>query len=392
MRRRDLLTQQFVLVIVTAFGTLLAVGMLLPTLPRFAHDELGAGSFVVGIVAGAASVVAVLVQPLAGRFGDARGRRPLLVGGPALVAAAAVGYDVADSVGLLVPFRLVSGVGEAFFFVGGAIVVNDLAPDARRGEALSYFTLGLYLGLAAGPPLGDALREAAGYDTVWLAAAAAAVLATIAGAAVGETRPETVRAPRQPLVHRAALLPGLVLVAAMLGFGGFNAFAALYAVELGLSGGGAVFATFAIVVVAVRLVGARIPDRVGAERTAALALVGLAAALAMMGLWATTLGLFAGTVVFAAGQSLAFPALMTIAVRRAPVAVRGAVVGTLAAFVDLALGAGAIALGAVAAVTGYRGVFLVAGATAASALVALARLRPERDAPVSPAEAAGTPH
>jgi hypothetical protein len=43
-----------------------------------------------------------------------------------------------------------------------------------------------------------------------------------------------------------ALAAGLVLLAALMSFGGFNAFVALYAVELGVEHPGVVFATFAV--------------------------------------------------------------------------------------------------------------------------------------------------
>ena len=55
-------------------------------------------------------------------------------------------------------------------------------------------------------------------------------------------------------------------------FGGFNAFVALYAIDLGVHRTGIVFATFAIVVLGVRSIGSRLPDLLGARRAGALAL------------------------------------------------------------------------------------------------------------------------
>jgi predicted MFS family arabinose efflux permease len=89
--------------------------------------------------------------------------------------------------------------------------------------------------------------------------------------------------------------------------------------------------------------------------------------------------LFAGTIVFAIGQALSFPALMTIAIDGAPPSERGAVVGTFTAFFDLAFGLGAVSLGAVVAVSGYRGAFaggaFVAGLGLALMLARARRLR-----------------
>jgi predicted MFS family arabinose efflux permease len=81
--------------------------------------------------------------------------------------------------------------------------------------------------------------------------------------------------------------------------------------------------------------------------------------------------LIAGTAVFAVGNALAFPALLSLAMRHAAPAERGSVVGTFTAFLDLAFLLGAVSLGAVAAHVGYAGSFLGAAAVALTGLVVL---------------------
>ena len=49
---------------------------------------------------------------------------------------------------MIVALRLLAGVAEAAFFVAGFAALADLAPPARLGEALSYNSPGLYLGIA----------------------------------------------------------------------------------------------------------------------------------------------------------------------------------------------------------------------------------------------------
>jgi MFS family permease len=177
------------------------------------------------------------------------------------------------------------------------------------------------------------------------------------------------------LVHRAAITPGMVLIGSMIGFSGMAAFAPLYARELGLSGAGLVFTVNASIVVMVRLVGRRIPDVVGPKRTATAALTIAASGLAVIAVWQSVAGLYAGTVVLALGQSLVFPALMMIVVSAAPEAERSSAVGSFTAFADLGYAIGAISLGAVAAAVGYNGVFAVAAVLMAAGLLPLSRLR-----------------
>src|SRR4051794_41979224 len=53
----------------------LAVGAVLPVLPRYVRGPIGAGDVAVGVVTGAFAFTAVIGRPLGGRLAGARGRR-----------------------------------------------------------------------------------------------------------------------------------------------------------------------------------------------------------------------------------------------------------------------------------------------------------------------------
>ncbi len=187
-RPERLLTPPFVFTIVAELGVFLTIGMLLPVLPVYAKDELGAGSIGIGIAVAAVSPTALLFQPLVGQLGDRRGRRLLVVSGPLVVAGTVASYTLASSLWALVGLRLLGGLGEALLYVGAATIVTDLAPADRRGEAMSLYSLGLWGGLALGPVLGEAVLGDARYDAVWgakRAAGSALVLLTVGLLAIG---------------------------------------------------------------------------------------------------------------------------------------------------------------------------------------------------------------
>lgn len=386
METDRLLSRQFVLAVMTILGVSMAIGLGLPVLPVYAKSSLDVGSVGVGIAVAAASPTALLAQPLAGRLGDRRGRRILVIAGPLTVAVSVAAYAFADSLSTLVLLRLVTGVGEGLVFVGAATIVNDLAPESRRGEAVSLYSLGVWGGLAVGPVLGELLLDVSGYDAVWLAAAGCSLFAAAAGFVLTETRPESIGPVTSVrLIHPAALGPGVVLIFSAFGFAGFNAFVALYARDLGLGGAGWVFLLYSLIVVAIRIFGRRIPDRLGAKQASGSALGSLAVGLATIGLWNEPVGLFIGTALFAVGTALAFPALMTLAVNRAEPSERSSVIGTFSACIDVGFALGALSLGGVATVAGYDGVF-VAGALA-SVVGALLLARLPTQLPVRTAEA-----
>ena len=381
--RPVLLTPAFVSVTLAALAYFTADGILIPAVPRYTHGPLGGGDVAVGLVVGAFSASAFFLRPWAGGLGDRWGRRPLMVGGSGVFAVSVLGYGLAPGPAGLAGLRLLTGAGEACFFMGMLAAVADLAPAERRGEAMSLASLSLYGGIGLGPLLGEAAIDRLGYGAAWLLAAAAGLLAAAIALRVPDTRPgDPGPAPGSPspgpgggaagrrrrLVHRAGILPGLLLAAGIAGMAGFLAFVPLYAPEVGMGGSRMVLLLFAGIVVGIRSLGARIPDRLGPARATRAALALSAAGLAAMGVWQAPAGLVAGTAVFAVGVALLTPAVLTLAVEAAAPAERGAVLGTTSAFLDVALGLGPATLGLVAAAAGRPGAFLAGAAVAATGL------------------------
>lgn len=392
--RPRLLTPTFLLVMLSMLAYFTAVGAIMPTLPRYVEGPLGGGGVEVGAVIGAFALTAVLLRPLAGRTSDRRGRRILIIFGGISVGLSILAYSFTESLPLLIFWRLVTGVGEAFFYVGAASVINDLAPDERRGEALSYFSLALFGGLAIGPITGESILTASTFNWVWLFAGASALFAGAVGFIVPETRPPDAGDTPGKLVHGAAILPGTVLATNIWALATFSSFVVLHALDIGMSGGRFVFAVNSGVIIAIRLFGARLPDILGAKKAGSSALITVMLGMLIMGVWAEPAGLYLGTFVYSIGHALAFPALMTLAISRAPASERGAVIGTFTAFFDFSFGVGAVSAGVIADAVGYQGAFVAAAVVAFGGLVLLlgaARNHARRIAAPEPAlaEAAG---
>ena len=354
------------------FGYFLSLGVMNVALPRFIEGPLGSTDVGVGIGVGSFTVTALLLRPWSGRFGDLRGRQWPIGIGAVIHACAVAGMLLASSLVHVVALRLLTGVAEALFFVGVSTAAQDMAPDDRRGEAASLFSLSLFVALAIGPVIGETVLDGFGYKAVWGLAAAAATFGAVFALTVPDTRvnPDAGDGPG-PLVHPAALRPGLILGCAIWGLAAFGPFVPLYALELGMSGARYVLLANSVTILLLRSVGARLPDRFGSLRTARFALIANPMGLAIMGLWASVPGLFVGAIILGIGQAFAFPALMTIAVNSAPASERGSVMGTFTAFFDLSFGGGAIALGAVAHAVGYNGAFLTAMGVASIGLATL---------------------
>ena len=175
-------------------------------------------------------------------------------------------------------------------------------------------------------------------------------------------------------------------------FTGFAAFLAIYGPDIGLHDTGPVFFAYAGMVLAIRIFGAKLPDRLG-----------LAAGLDHRPRCRSSSARSSSRcgrrwsrcgwrrLPSALGMSLLYPALFSAALDGVPDHERSQAVGTFSLFFDLSQGVGAPLLGVVVALSSERGAFAVAaligGAgfwAAASPPAAtptptsLARLRPAR--------------
>src|SRR3954447_7901853 len=343
MRRSldPLFTVAFVSLTVSDLAYFTASGALTAVTPFFVTGPLDAGPLAVGLAFGAFSASTLILRPLAGRWTDRHGRRPLLVGGAALFAVLVFGHLLVTDLAWLLVLRLLMGMAEALYFVAGFAALADLAPPGRAGEALSYNSLALYLGLATGPMIGQALLGLGGFPLAWIGASLLLVVAAVLAGRVPETlEADPAPGPPPPLIHRAALVPGLGLFTGVAAVSGFLAFASLHAAHLGLDLWSTVLGVFGVVVVGCRILFAKLPDRMAPLRLAAASLgvsgLGLLITAAVRAAWA----LFLGAAVLGVGSAFLTPSVFAAIFSRVPLSQRGSAAGTVSVFIDLGLSGG----------------------------------------------------
>jgi MFS family permease len=301
--------------------------------------------------------------------------RILVMGGCAIAGASVLLYPLATSIPLLIGARLVSGVGEAAVFTGAASAAQDMAPDHRRGEAASYFSVALYGGIGIGPVAGETLLRATNFTTVFLTAGAISLLSALIALKlpVGRTTsPDAANSSGggfRKLVHPSALGPGVILFLGLVPTVAFGAFLPLYGEQVGLDNIGPVLAVYAGLVLVVRIFGAKLPDVMGWKLGSSLALGGVLVGAGIIGLWQSAAAVWIGTVTLAIGMSLLFPALFLAVMSSAPEEERTHAIGSFSLFFDIAQGLGAALVGAVVSLSNEQGGFLAAAACALVGIV-----------------------
>jgi EmrB/QacA subfamily drug resistance transporter len=139
------------------------IALALPHLIEDFHSSLGsAGWLVTGYLIAMASL-----QPIAGNLGDRLGRRPLVLTGLAWFAAASLAAGLAQSLPLLIAFRVQQAVAGALVFPNGIALLRELAPPGQLGRRLGVIMGTLPLAAAVGPLLAGVLLAVAGWRAIF---------------------------------------------------------------------------------------------------------------------------------------------------------------------------------------------------------------------------------
>ncbi len=168
---------KLIILFITAFVDMVGFALVLPLLPYYA-TEFGANALLVGVLVSSFSVAQLAVAPLWGRASDRYGRRPMIIAGLVLSAAAYVVFAFAGSVWLLLVSRVVQGMGGGTIGVVQAYVA-DATPPEQRTKSLGWLSAVTSLGAVVGPAFGSFLDQAAGRSAPGLAAAVLAALIAV---------------------------------------------------------------------------------------------------------------------------------------------------------------------------------------------------------------------
>lgn len=250
MLSRGFVTLWFAMLVAMA-----GISMVSPLLPLYVQDELGGPAVAVALSFSGLAIAQIIAAPLVGRLGDRFGAKRFIVMGFTIYAAGAIGYLFATHWGMVVGFRILSGIGAAGVFPMTLAYVGRLSPEGHEGRYMGWFSVAQIGGFGLGPLFGGGMRDAFGSDAAFGSMAlllAATALSTFlflpsdAPQAAKEGEEAEVRLPvqsfrallRRPAVQASTLL---VLLTA-LGWGSASTWLAVYVIsEEGLGTDSALF-------------------------------------------------------------------------------------------------------------------------------------------------------
>jgi MFS family permease len=361
----------------------MSMGMFL-LFPLFVR-ALGGDELTIGLVLGSGLSVSVALRPAVGTLLDRVGRRRVLL------------WSGVANVLSLPPFLLLGDTGAWLYALatlhlvaGGALFASyftyaaDLVPAGRRVEGIAIFGVAGMAPNGLGPWLGEAVIGRAGFAGFFLVATAFALVSLALTTAIPGWVPEPVHAPvgahRHPgrdmarLVRHGGLLS--VLGATALFGAGINAafyFVAPFTRDLHIARAAPFFIAYALTTIALRVVGRRLPDRLGAHPIAVPSFGVFALGLAALCLLPHPGVLVAAGMACGAGHGSLFPVLNGLAVARTPARFHGTVVSLYTAALDGGAVLGNPLCGALAHALGYRTMFATMAAASLTGLLLMTR-------------------
>lgn len=359
--------RDFILASLTNLFLAMVFYLLVTAMALYAVDRFQASDAMSGLAVGAYVLGAVFSRLVIGPAMDSLGRRRILILALIAFLLASTLYLLANTLTLLIAVRFVHGMAFGAAATVLAASVIGLIPAHRRSEGTGWFGTSTTAGSAFGPLLAFQLTDAFGFDSLFLACTAFSVLGLLAGLLVrlpDPPRPDG-KTPRprfsvRRMISPQALPVSIVILLAGIAFSGVLAFLNGYAHQAGLSPtvASSFFLIYGVILVATRFVVGPVHDRFGDNAAIVPLLVSFMAALAVLAGWPVPAGVFVAAALTAIGFGALLTSLQAIAVTVAPPLQIGVATSTYFVMLDLGIGLGPVALGALLPATGYSGMYL----------------------------------
>lgn len=157
------LKPQVILLGVAALLNDAASELIYPLLPVFLSTTLGASPAIIGLIEGVADGLASILKYFSGAWSDrAKRRKPMILSGYALAAAARALIAAATMWPLVLTARLVDRAGKGIRSAPRDALISDVTPASQRGRAFGFHRALDHTGAIVGPLLAVLLLQGLG--------------------------------------------------------------------------------------------------------------------------------------------------------------------------------------------------------------------------------------
>ena len=174
-----------------------------PAFPDMARD-LDVTSDQMQLVVSAYLIAFAVMSPFHGPLSDALGRRPVIIGGVVLYAAASIGCALSPTLEWLLVCRVLQGLSAGGGVIVSRTVIRDVFEGAEAQRLMSRVMMIFALAPAIAPVIGGLLLQVGAWPiTFWFMAAVAVLLIAAVVVGLPETHP-----PERRIRLRVGVLVG----------------------------------------------------------------------------------------------------------------------------------------------------------------------------------------
>jgi EmrB/QacA subfamily drug resistance transporter len=140
-----------------------AINVALPALTDLFHTTPAAIAWVsIGQSLATATLLTVF-----GRLSDMTGRKRMYLSGLIIAMTASALSGLSGSVGQIVFFRIIHGIGSAMVLANSVAYLVEIHPASRRGLLVGAWEAGIAIGLAVGPTAGGLILATLGWHAIF---------------------------------------------------------------------------------------------------------------------------------------------------------------------------------------------------------------------------------
>ena len=332
--------------------------------------ELGGAEWQTGVVVGSFGLLSIPIRQMSGRWITSFGPKRVAIAGTAVLGIATLLHVGAFNIWMIIPVRVVQGIGLAIGPVATATIIAILAPSNRRAEGMAYNGNAIALANLYSPLLAFWLFQEFGSEAAFVYAGLMSLAGTVSALGVSASRTSlpsepvstASRSEKLPFISRSALFPTLVFLTYTFTTAPVSTFLPQLAKLRNLGNPGLYYTANSITQMLALLLSGLIADRLGRGSVIVPGLLIVGAAMFLLVVADNVTLFILSGVLNGIGFGMLQPATQSLTVDRSPPRERGTALATLQQAWDVGGSGGAFIVGPLGSVIGIAATFGIAGA------------------------------
>lgn len=376
-KKAKLWTREYIISLGIVFGVNLTMEMLHSTLAIYGkgltHSDVYAGMLVTAF-----TVAALVSRGFMGEMFKHLSIKAVLLIGTVLSVAASFGYLIFQEPMLFIACRVLHGVGFGVASTAAATAISVSLPKSRMLEGIGYSGMVSTVSMAIGPSISLSISHSDYllFDRVFWLTAVLMVISLIAAILVKLTPPSEDEESADNALSEGKLLCPTVIVNSIMQFviafaqTAVTAFLGLYVLEKGLGGAGMFFAIYAIASFLIRIVMPHLVDMFGEKAVMLGSMLTATVCFVAIPFAANIWIVYLIAIPYGCACGMISPIFNVRILGVVPLKKHGAANAVWYAAIDAGIGVGAFVWSAIATVTGYDMVYIIAAILCAACFIA----------------------